>query len=1028
MTNSKKTQRLVALLLVLSLLIPLINYYKQSVKADSTKTTTTTTSSTIGEISATDEVELVEDFTNSPVLKYVNAESFVKNNHVKRIKDEEELNTYMFKNADGTKTMYMMYENVKYIDKFGNIKDKDISLKLDNDTYKVTDNNVALSIPKAPQNGIEVNYDNNIVKITPSGNASESKIVTTMENNAVTYKNYYGEGIDLRYTPLLSGVKEDIILSEYTGQEYKFTLETNGLNIYEKEGRYYLAKDEKAESIYDIGEVLVYDAVGRPTTGTMSITTKEAGKTYEISISVSDEYLKDATTVYPVTIDPTVTVTHTVSGEGAIEDAPIFSGLITANCGNYTYLSPGYVDSTYKIGRVLVRTPGLYNSTAYQNATVDDIVSAKFCCKDGSGNAASYVNLYPITEYTGWQENGVTWNTGYNAHTTALNCGATVSFGTVTEFDITYLVHYWKSNTYNAYDGFMLVNSNETSAAYRKAIFSSEYGVTTDRPYIMITYQSVLDISSSRCMVAVGGSHQLDCRTTVLDGGLTWSSSNTNIATVDGSGIVRGISEGTVRITATYTYTLNGETYTYTDYVDIKVVDPTGVEVEEEYYIFNKLSERMLTVEATSYSEPSTTNFADVVTRTNDDDTKGNWINACAWKLVAEGSGLYSIRNVYASSRNSVDMCLDVSTRALDIYQYNGGNYLKFNIIRCNEGGIINLSMLLQDINTQEIGIQEPTELANYKKGLYLISYNNMYLTSDANGNVSMTDAITDGSYWSFSVAGDKNVKIDYTKTNYNIDTSGVLSHIMATPEDDPEDGPSYYYEIFGENIIFDSEIQNNGVAYRNSNATEIVNHLKEANFYMYRGHGVKGGLLNIVDDTTIRKGKTISFLLAHRNMQNLSVSIDDMENSNIQNDGGKIYFSSTAANNVYINDLTDKNAFANANIVLIIGCSTGVSYEHNHDANDSTANMNYNLLEEIYKKGASLVIGTTARMETDESDKFAKAFFEKLSSQTQRNMPIKECLRETIRQINAETKWTYLSNRFVIIGDINQCFECGED
>ncbi len=502
-----KKQKFVALILVLSLLIPLINYYKQSVKADSTKTTTTTTSSTIGEISATGEVELVEDFTNSPVLKYVNAESFVKNNHVKRLKDEEELNTYMFKNADGTKTMYMMYENVKYIDKFVNVKDKDISLKLDNVVYKVTDNNVALSIPKAPQNGIEVNYDNNIVKITPSGNASESKIVTTMENNAVTYKNYYGEGIDLRYTPLLSGVKEDIILSEYAQQTYTFTLETNGLNIYEKEGRYYLAKDEKAESIYDIGEVLVYDAVGRPITGTMLITTKEAGKTYEISISVSDEYLKDATTVYPVTIDPTVTISDNINGAGAIQDAPIFSGLKTTNCGNYTYLSPGYVDSTYKVGRVLVRTPGLYQNEVYQQLDESAIIKVKFCCKDGSGNAASYVNLYPITGYTGWQENGVTWNTGYNAHTTALNCGATVSFGTTTEFDITYLVHYWKSNTYNAYDGFMLVNSNETSAAYRKAIFSSEYGVTTDRPYVELQYDPQFTISSRRGMVAINGTN-----------------------------------------------------------------------------------------------------------------------------------------------------------------------------------------------------------------------------------------------------------------------------------------------------------------------------------------------------------------------------------------------------------------------------------------------------------------------------------------------------------------------------------------
>ncbi len=86
MGKCKKTQRKVVLILVLSLLIPLINYYKQSVKADST---TTTTSSTIGEISATDEVELVEDFTNSPVLKYVN--------------------------ADGTKTMYMMFQQMHWI-------------------------------------------------------------------------------------------------------------------------------------------------------------------------------------------------------------------------------------------------------------------------------------------------------------------------------------------------------------------------------------------------------------------------------------------------------------------------------------------------------------------------------------------------------------------------------------------------------------------------------------------------------------------------------------------------------------------------------------------------------------------------------------------------------------------------------------------------------------------------------------------------------------------------------------------------
>ncbi|MBR6697109.1 MAG: Ig-like domain-containing protein [Lachnospiraceae bacterium] len=1020
MTNSKKTQRLVALLLVLSLLIPLMNYYKQSVKADSTKTTTTTTSSTIGEISATDEVELVEDFTNSPVLKYVNAESFVKNNHVKRLKDEEELNTYMFKNADGTKTMYMMYENVKYIDKFGNVKDKDISLKLDNDVYKVTDNNVALSIPKAPQNGIEVNYDNNIVKITPSGNASESKIVTTMENNAVTYKNYYGEGIDLRYTPLLSGVKEDIILSEYTGQEYKFTLETNGLNIYEKEGRYYLAKDEQSESIYDIGEVLVYDAVGRPTTGMMLITTKEAGKTYEISISVSDEYLKDSATVYPVTIDPTVTISDNINGAGAIEDAPVFSGLSTAACGNYTYLSAGYVDSTYKIGRVLVRTPGLYNSTAYQNATMDDIVSVKFYCKDGSGNAASYVNLYPNISNSTWNENTVSWATGCN-FTTSVNYGTTMSFGTWTSFDITHLVRAWRSGyyTYKSNMGFTLTNSNETSTAYRKAIFSSEYGVTTDRPYVEMTYNSVLDISLPRGMVSIGGTQQINYTVTAPGGTFSWSSSDDDIATVTNAGVVIGYSEGVAVITATYTYVEDGITYVSTDEVSVKVIDRTGVEANEEYFIYNKLSKAVLTINGNATGNaPGKIDHTLVVTLTNEElgAHSSAWTEASKWKLIDEGQGLYSLRNVYASIGNgyNLDMCLDVSTTTLDIYHYDGGNYLKFNIWRCNTGGMINLSTLLEDTNPQELGIQEPAEVANYKKGLYLISYNNMYLTSDQYGNVSMTNTITDGSYWSFSVAGDKNVKIDYTKTALNIDTSGIVTALKGQDTE----GINYYNLIFGENMPDE-------VACENSNAETILEHLSESNLYMYRGHGFSGGLMNIRDIVGTQDTEPISFLLANRVMQGGSADIDKDGNGSITGEERGVSFNEAKEENKYVNEV-GSNAFANAGIVLFIGCSTGTDYLYDDDSNSNTPKVPYNLLEETYKKGAHLVIGTTQTMTPDESHTFAIKFFANIKTQTQRNMPIKECLKRAIEETIGEK--SQLADRFVLIGDINQCFEYGTE
>ncbi|MBE5963954.1 MAG: hypothetical protein E7252_03310 [Lachnospira sp.] len=807
MTNSKKTQRLVALLLVLSLLIPLINYYKQSVKADSTKTTTTTTSSTIGEISATDEVELVEDFTNSPVLKYVNTESFAKNNHVKRLRDEEELNTYMFKNADGTKTMYMMYENVKYIDKFGNVKDKDISLKLDNNVYKVTDNNVALSIPTTPQNGIEVNYDNNIVKITPVRNLTASKIVTTMENNAVTYKNYYGTGIDLRYTPLLSGVKEDIILSEYAQQTYTFTLETNGLNIYEKEGRYYLAKDEKAESIYDIGEVLVYDAVGRPITGTMLITTKEAGKTYEISISVSDEYLKDATTVYPVTIDPTVTISDNINGAGAIQDAPIFSGLKTTNCGNYTYLSPGYVDSTYKIGRVLVRLPGLYNSWEYRYTTWDNIMSVKFCCKDGSGNAASYVNLYPITSNINWSEMDVTWNTGNNTYLTTQNWGKNVFFGTTTEFDITHLVRNWKLNNYNEVAGFMLVNSNETSAAYRKAIFSSEYGVTTDRPYVIFTYgePEYFEIATQRKEIALGGYLNLEYYTNVEGGSITLSSSNSNIVRVNSSAnMLFGLQNGSAEVIATLTV---GEEE-YVDRIMVEVVDYTGIRNETNYYLTNKLTRKILAQSIPTIGNVSISSIDISSMNSNTIAGVNNRLSA-TWEIYMCDDGRYKLLNQYADGLYSLTKVGSALQTTLDNVDENA----MFNIARINEGEY---------------------------KGLYLIIINGQYMTSDLAGNITITSIKTEGSYWSLAQSEYGNAHLNstyYIGFNAN-ENDGIFTSILN------------YFDY-------------NATSQTNVGAPSVYNSLLNSQIYAYRGHGIAGGL------QLCRYGKTdiLGYLLCNEDL-----------------------------------------------------------------------------------------------------------------------------------------------------------------
>ena len=62
------------------------------------------------------------------VLQYISEEQFDRANHTMRLKQHEDLHTFVFQNLDGTRTMYVMDEDVKYIDANGETIDKDISL------------------------------------------------------------------------------------------------------------------------------------------------------------------------------------------------------------------------------------------------------------------------------------------------------------------------------------------------------------------------------------------------------------------------------------------------------------------------------------------------------------------------------------------------------------------------------------------------------------------------------------------------------------------------------------------------------------------------------------------------------------------------------------------------------------------------------------------------------------------------------------------------------------------------------------
>lgn len=352
--------------------------------------------------------------------------------------------------------------------------------------FVTVQNDVRLSVPDNPSTGIQLKYNGSSVALTPQGGTLTK--AAELEDNAVTYPDYFGEGMSLRYTPTLSGLKEDILLSEYTGvHSFTFLLDTGGLEIYQSEGRYYLAETETAAQRIDMGDIVAFDARGRFSLGTMTVETLQVGQQYRLTLSVDPAFLTAESTTYPVMIDPTLTVDYDTYGSNAIEDVSIYSGCPNVN-GDWVYSHCGYYDDTYKVARTLVRLPGLLRSSAYCSQTDFSITKVEFHIREASGTGSCVVPLYANAGNTSWTESGATWNNA-DAILGTQYAAASPSYGNDAVYDITQLVKAWQNGTISANAGFVLRNSDES--INEKAFYSAEYSTVSYRPYAVVTYDII---------------------------------------------------------------------------------------------------------------------------------------------------------------------------------------------------------------------------------------------------------------------------------------------------------------------------------------------------------------------------------------------------------------------------------------------------------------------------------------------------------------------------------------------------------
>lgn len=255
-------------------------------------------------------------------LRFLDTEELKSRGAIKRIPGKETLCSYVFQNRDGTETAVIFDENIKYVNEAGKTVEKDTTLvRTSSGGFKVKANDYSVLFPKDISDGISFGYMGGKIKLAPE--KAGGKLVK--EKETVSYSNVFGENTKVRYTPLLNGIKEDIILEKYTGRNsFRFTLDAGGLTLARDESGLVLLNGKK-ETVMKLGEIIAYDSTGNTVGGSVTYA-KGKGSAYVLTVSVPESFLKDPDTVYPVTVDPTIY-------ENTVTNLNVGTYDISVNCG-----------------------------------------------------------------------------------------------------------------------------------------------------------------------------------------------------------------------------------------------------------------------------------------------------------------------------------------------------------------------------------------------------------------------------------------------------------------------------------------------------------------------------------------------------------------------------------------------------------------------------------------------------------------------------------------------------------------------
>ncbi len=398
------------------------------------------------------------------------------------------------------------------------------------------------------------------------------KVRAQVDGSRVIYAGAFG-GADLTYLLLPEGVKEEITLPapglanaytvEFEAENCTPRQEANGaISWLDSLGRVaFVTRPPHAEDANGAREVV----------GTVLEQVDE--DSWRLTLVLAQGWLEDPVRVWPVRIDPTITLQPDPTG------------------GKDSFINLNYSDTNYGFSSVLAAgrsSFGDYYRSLIQwtldsipaGATVFSAVMSLYCEYVASTNGHT-IGAYRITGL--WEENTVTWN-NQPAHDSTAAATTTV-FGADVWYDwnLTSLVQAWVDGTYANY-GLMLIGE-EGVAGSHKNFWSSDYVNNPSlRPKLIVTYSQPPTTPTN---LNPGGSSTVPAVVNTVTPTLSWTFSDPDTGDTQAAYqvLIKRASDGaTIKDTGEVASSSTGYTvpsgllaYGTTYYWQVRVKDPHGL-------------------------------------------------------------------------------------------------------------------------------------------------------------------------------------------------------------------------------------------------------------------------------------------------------------------------------------------------------------------------------------------------------------------------------------------------------------------